>query len=140
MKKMFFGANSAAADIGGSSGEGLSLAQLGKGLALACVLMALFSLALAAAYCYTDLSAGTAHLLQLLVLAAAAFAGSFSAAKGAGRKGLWHGLTLAAVILALLLLAGFTGLTAGGISLLAVLVKGLALLLAGCLGGIIGVA
>ena len=121
-------------------GDGLCFSQVGKGLLVAGVLLALCSLALAAVYCYTSLSGVTAHLLQLLVLAVAVFVGGFSAARGAGRKGLWHGLLLAVIMLALLLLAAFSGLTAGGVTLLALLVKGLVLVLAGSLGGIMGVA
>ena len=122
---------------GNSDGDGLCFSQVGKGLLVACVLLALCSLALAAVYCYTSLSGVT---LQLLVLAVAVFVGGFSAARGAGRKGLWHGLLLAVIMLALLLLAAFSGLTAGGVTLLALLVKGLVLVLAGSLGGIMGVA
>ena len=101
---------------------------------------ALFSLALAAAYCFTSLSGSTAHLLQLAVLGVAVFAGAFAAAKGAGRRGLWHGLLLAALLLGLLLLGSVVGLTAGGISILGLLVKGLLLFMAGGLGGVLGVA
>ena len=125
---------------GNSDGDGLCFSQVGKGLLVAGVLLALCSLALAAVYCYTSLSGVTAHLLQLLVLAVAVFVGGFSAARGAGRKGVWHGLLLAVRMLALLLLAAFSGLTAGGVTLLALLGKGLVLVLAGSLGGILGVA
>ena len=118
-----------------SSGDGISPIQLGRGLLLSCSLVALFSLALAAAYCFTSLSGSTAHLLQLAVLGVAVFAGAFAAAKGAGRRGLWHGLLLAA-----LLLGCVVGLTAGGISILGLLVKGLLLFMAGGLGGVLGVA
>lgn len=142
MKNLFSGRNDALAAAGAASGEGLSMVQLGKGLVLSCVLLAVGSLILAAAYCYTSLAGSTAHLLQLLVLAAASFAGGFSAARGAGHKGLWHGLALAVLLLVLLLAANLAGLTsagAEGVAGLAVLVKGLALCLAGGLGGIIGV-
>lgn len=137
MKNLFFG-RGGSADM--AENTGLSPVQLGKGLALACVLLALLTLALAAAYCYTSLAGSTAHLLQLLILAVAAFAGGFSAARGAGCKGLWHGLLLAVLLLLLLFLVGMAGLTAGGISFLALLVKGLVLCLSGGLGGIMGVA
>lgn len=123
-----------------SSGDGISPIQLGRGLLLSCSLVALFSLALAAAYCFTSLSGSTAHLLQLAVLGVAVFAGAFAAAKGAGRRGLWHGLLLAALLLGLLLLGSVVGLTAGGVSILGLLVKGLLLFMAGGLGGVLGVA
>lgn len=123
-----------------SSSEGISAVHLGRGLLISCVLAAAFSLALAAAYCFTSLAGSTAHILQLAVLGAAAFAGAFAAAKGAGRRGLWHGLILAALLLGLLLLGSAAGLTSGGISVLGLLVKGLLLFMAGGLGGILGVA
>ena len=70
-----------------SSGDGISPIQLGRGLLLSCSLVALFSLALAAAYCFTSLSGSTAHLLQLAVLGVAVFAGAFAAAKGGRTTG-----------------------------------------------------
>lgn len=137
MKEIFAIMGGSAADAGG---EGISAVQLGRGLLLSCLLVVVLSLALAAAYCFTSLAGGTAHVLQLAVLGVAAFVGAFAAAKGAGRRGLWHGLLLAALLLGLLLLGSAAGLTAGGVSVLGLLVKGLLLFLAGGLGGILGVA
>ncbi len=51
MKNLFGGHNDALAAAGAAGGEGLSMVQLGRGLALACVLLAVGSLILAAAYC-----------------------------------------------------------------------------------------
>lgn len=114
----------------------LNLAALGKGLLTALLLLILGSLALSAAYCFTSLATPTAHLLQFAVLAAAALGGGLMAAKSAGVKGLRHGILLA---LALGLLMLLFSLSNGGIIAAPLLLKALVLLLAGAIGGILGV-
>ncbi len=108
------------------------------GLAGAVLTLLAGSFALSAAYALTALSAATAHLLQLAVLALAALVGGFVCAKKTGRRGLFSGLLLAFCLFVLLLIWNVT--LGGGPALgLALPVKLLALALGGALGGIFGV-
>ena len=115
-----------------------SLRALGRGLILAALTLGIGSLLLAAAYCYSQMSSATCHLLQLLLLALSAFVGGFAAGRLAGSRGLNHGLALGLLLLFCLAAVSFS-LPAGGVAPLALLVKALLLLLCAGLGGIFGV-
>lgn len=121
-----------------SGGAVSSLRALGRGLIAAALILGIGSLLLAAAYCYSQMSSATCHLLQLLLLALAAFVGGFAAGRLAGSRGLNHGLALGLLLL-FCLAAVSLSLPAGGVAPLALLVKALLLLLCAGLGGIFGV-
>lgn len=114
-----------------------ALGALARGLAVSALLLGLGSLGLAAAYCYSQMGSAACHLLQLLVLAVSSLAGGFTAGRRAGSRGLHHGLALGLLLLACLCAVS---LQTGGVAPLALLTKGLLLLLCGGLGGILGVA
>ncbi len=113
-------------------------AALLRGMIAALIVLLAGSLALAAAYTFTDLTSPTAHVLQLVLLGLAALIGGFVTAKKAGSRGLASGLMLAAGLLVLLVLWNVT-LGAGLALNLTLVVKMLILALLGALGGIIGV-
>ncbi len=111
-------------------------AALLKGLAAAVIFSAFASLLLAAACCFTDLAAPTAHLLQFAVLGSASLVGGFVTARSSTAKSLQHTLLLA-LLISLLLLA-FT-LTTGDITQAAVLIKTPLIFLAAALGSVLAV-
>lgn len=113
-------------------------AALLRGMIAALVVLLAGSLALAAAYTFTDLTSATTHLLQLVLLGLAALIGGFITAKRAGSRGLASGLLLAAGLFVLLLLWNVT-LGAGLALDLTLVVKMLLLALFGALGGMFGV-
>lgn len=116
--------------------SGITPPPLLKGAIATVVIATLGSLILAAAFCFTTMTDPTMHALQLPLLALAAFIGAFVAAKAAGRKGLMHGVRQGILLLVLMLLFTLLG---GSFGLLALLLKGLIILAASAMGGILGV-
>jgi putative membrane protein (TIGR04086 family) len=117
---------------------GMQIKALLRGLAASLLLVVVLSFALAAAYCFTSLSAPAAHLMRLGVLLLSALAGGFLAAKSAGSRGMLHGLLLGALLLLLLVIYNMLGGT-GGVSGLTLAVKALLMLAGGGIGGILGI-
>lgn len=109
-----------------------------QGLLWAAALLGLGSLLLAAAYTQTDLSCPTMHLLQQVILGSACMMGAWRTARLAGRKGLFNGLLLAALLLIMLAVVNLAAL--GGLHIgLPLLVKAVILTVGGALGGMLGV-
>ena len=108
-----------------------------QGLLWATALLGIGSLLLAVAYTQTDLTSPTMHLLQPVILGLAAMLGAWRTARLAGRKGLFNGLLLAALLLIIL---AAVNLVMGGLHIgLPLLIKVLILTLGGALGGMLGV-
>lgn len=135
LKEQVLAVGSAAGNAAKSTSRAAALL---RGMIAALVVLLAGSLALAAAYTFTDLTSATTHLLQLVLLGLAALIGGFITAKRAGSRGLASGLLLAAGLFVLLLLWNVT-LGAGLALDLTLVVKMLLLALFGALGGMFGV-
>lgn len=110
---------------------------LGFGFLVAAAAFLAGTLLLTLLFCFTDLNSSTAHALQLPVLGVAAFAGAMASARRAGKKGLIHGLRLAALLLVLVVIINLAGGSTPGIA--ALLIKGIIIFCGAALGGIAGV-
>lgn len=114
----------------------IKLPPLLKGIIGAAITATVGTALLAAAFCFSAMPSDTMHAMQLPLLALSAFIGAFIAAKSAGRKGLQQGFRLAVALL--IIMAVFT-LIGGSFSPIALVLKGVIVLIAAALGGISGV-
>lgn len=114
----------------------ITLPPLLRGAVAAAICAIIGSAVLSAAFCFTNLSASTMHALQLPLLGVSAFIGAFVAARTAGRKGLRQGLKMTALLLIIMLAFTISGSI---FSPVAFVLKGLIVLIACALGGILGV-
>ncbi len=116
----------------------LNLSSVLKGVLVALIITILGCALLGVVYHVTSVTEKTLPLAATVLFYVSIFAGSASAARDAGCKGLLHGIGVAVVFVALAWLMSVFLLQVQG-KALSLLVKGLTSCLAGGAGGILGV-
>jgi len=110
-----------------------------KGTMLVLIVLVVLSALTGLIYYFSALSESTIPLAASVILFISIFIGSVSGARQAGCKGLFHGLVVGAISFLLIVLLALL-LLPGGIILKSLLSKLFLSLVAGVLGGIVGVA
>jgi len=122
-----------------SSETSFSLNAVLKGTMIVLIVLVIMSALTGLIYYFSALSEKTISLAASVILFAGIFTGSASGARQAGCKGLFHGLAVGAISFLLIFLVAFL-LLPGGIIFKSLVSKLLLSLVAGALGGILGVA
>lgn len=122
-----------------SSESTFSLNAVLRGTMLVLIIMVVLSALAGLIYYLSSLSEKTIPLAAIVILFTSIFLGGFFGARQAGCKGLFHGLAVGAASFLLIFVITLL-LLPGGIILKSLLSKIILSLIAGSLGGILGVA
>lgn len=108
-----------------------------KGFFFSLVISLVLSIGTGAVYYLSSVSEKTLPWIAVSILALSCFGGSFAAGRDAGNRGLYHGLAVGFVFFIIVWLAA--GFVMPGQAIIGMFYKFVIALLAGALGGIVGV-